>query len=290
MITTGGYAPGVITLALSLLAVGSKYRLTALCTNIATQHAVIAEAAACPTLTNLDVELFEAKLPEAVEGAPTHGGRGANLCVDAPRRALLSKLSETGDSFVLLDCDMIALQNPDALFSLCRGEGGGAAATAAPALHAVPAFRLKRKSFGSAALGGGFNSGVMVSPAPPSRSDADALAALVAAAGPDDTEESLLNDLFRGRWAELPRGFNVPKRVRAHAPELWNALVAGSEVIFLHFLGAKPWMVDAVARRGADWESERPEYKCLEAAWWAVRRGEPPRHGSLLHLLSETTA
>ena len=48
----------------------------------------------------------------------------------------------------------------------------------------------------------------------------------------------------------------------------------GHEIVFLHFMGAKPWMESLEARRGADWEPERPSYHALEAVWWKVRRGE----------------
>jgi lipopolysaccharide biosynthesis glycosyltransferase len=238
---------------------------------------VLAEASAAGAApTNLDVELMATALPPG-EGAATHGGRGATLAVDAPRRAVWAR----GEPFVLLDCDMIALQNPDALLDAL-----GAPAPDGDVL-AVPAFRLKRRAFGSARAGGGFNAGVLVVRAP-SATDADALAALVARARTDDTEESLLNELFAGRWAELPRGFNVVKRVRAHAPALWAELVARREIVFLHFIGAKPWMHDAAARAGADWEAERAEYAGLERAWARVRAGAGAGpDGTLLALLDD---
>lgn len=275
LITTPSYAPGVVALSLSLEAVGSCARLLAITTNAETRDAVLSESKrdGFPQPSALDVEVMDVELPPST-GAATHGARGATLAVDAPRRALWAR----GKSFVLLDADMIALQNPDALLVLNDD--------ADTALHAVPAFRLKRQSFGSAAEGGGFNSGVLFCKNPTAE-DARELAALVEGAGADDTEESLLNTLFRGRWKELPRGFNVPKRVLVHAPSLWGDLVEGREIIFLHFLGAKPWQSDASVRRGADWESERPEYAVLERMWERVRGGEAVgADGTLLHLLA----
>ena len=277
LITTPSYAPGVVALSLSLEAVGSRARVLALTTNDATRDAILSESKrdGFPQPTALDVEVMDVELPPST-GAATHGARGATLAVDAPRRALWAR----GKSFVLLDADMIALQNPDALLDVLNDDAAGTA------LHAVPAFRLKRQAFGSAEEGGGFNAGVVVV-RNPTTEDAHGLAALVAGARVDDTEESLLNTLFRGRWKELKRGFNVPKRVLVHAPSLWRELVEGREIIFLHFLGAKPWQTDASVRRGADWESERPEYAVLERVWERVRRGEAVgADGTLLHLLA----
>lgn len=279
LVTTPSYAAGVVALSLSLEAVGSRARLLALTTNAATRDAILAEASrdGFPRPQRLDVLVMDGVELPASASAATHGARGATLAVDAPRRALWA----LGASFALLDADLIALQNPDVLLDLLDDTASGAAA-----LHAVPAFRLKKQSFGAAAEGGGFNAGVLLV-RDPAASDARELAALVEGAGDDDTEESLLNKLFRGRWSELPRGFNVPKRVLVHAPKLWRELVSGREVVFLHYLGAKPWMSDANVRRGADWEAERPEYAALEGIWGQVRKGVAvAADGTLLHLLA----
>jgi hypothetical protein len=108
----------------------------------------------------------------------------------------------------------------------------------------------------------------------PRTADGQNLQALVDGAGGDDTEELLMNKLFRGRCTSLKHGYNVPKRVMHWAPTLWNRMVEQREIVFLHYMGAKPWMADLEKRRGADWESERPSYKVLEKVWWRVRRGE----------------
>ena len=48
-------------------------------------------------------------------------------------------------------------------------------------------------------------------------------------------------------------------------------------MVFLHFMGAKPWMTNPAERQGADWEESngtRSEYAELEQVWWQCRRGE----------------
>ena len=51
-------------------------------------------------------------------------------------------------------------------------------------------------------------------------------------------------------------------------------MVERGEIVFLHYMGAKPWMTELEKRKGADWESERPSYRVLEKVWWRIRRGE----------------
>ena len=238
----------------------------------------------------------------------------------------------------MLDADLLACANPDHLFELLGAVHGpvhGGALVdgpAAPALYAVPNFRLKKRRFGDASSN--FNAGVMVVPSPMA-DDAAALASLVASATDDDTEELLLNRLFKGRWAALPEGYNVPKRVAVHAPDLWRALVNGGGggggnghvagpgdvgsgdgggdggggdgdgggggggggggpsavssatvgssfqqgVVFMHYMGAKPWM-NPEARANADWE-EPGLYEWLEEVWWEVRNSETPPRGGI---------
>jgi hypothetical protein len=119
---------------------------------------------------------------------------------------------------------MIALQNPDALLDALGGADAPFPAidVESPALLAVPAFRLKRRAFGSARAGGGFNAGVLVVRAP-AAADADALAALVARAGADDTDglEGVVDGINFGvvtidaqTVAENDRSDVVPREVR----------------------------------------------------------------------------
>ena len=138
----------------------------------------------------------------------THGrgSNGAVLAVDAPRRVLWPQLPLTPTSptpgstaavsvspfpcssesqmsrrlrmmrrgFVLLDADLVALQNPDALFSLLPRATdaspeadsdvarSGQSVEPSAELWGVASFRLKKRAFGSAS--NNFNAGVLVVP------------------------------------------------------------------------------------------------------------------------------
>jgi len=279
MVTNGDYAPGAVCLAQSLALVGSKARLRVIATSESAQQALLAEAQNCPTPCPMDVVLEQCALPEAAAGAQTHGAKGATLAVDAPRRCLFD---DSREGFILLDADLIAIQSPDALFPLLS-----APTTTTSNFHASANFRLKKKDYGD--VNGNFNAGVFAVPHP-SSADGDALRALVEAATEekaDTTEELLMNQLFDGRWSLLSPGYNVPKRVLHHAPALWKQLVEDKEIVFLHYMGAKPWTACPERRKGSDWEAERPSYHTLEKVWWKVRRGElkPAADGTLFHAL-----
>ena len=224
-------------------------------------------------------------LPNANENGATHNGSGATLAVDAPRRCLFHDKRE---GWILLDADLIAVSNPDSLFDVLESEPGRVNGAGQPPIdmYASANFRLKKKKFGCVAGGGNFNAGMMVVPRPRTI-DGEGLQSLVDAASEDDTEELLMNKLFRGRCSQLKDGYNVPKRVMHWAPALWNRMVRRREIVFLHYMGAKPWMEDLEKRKGADWESERPSYHLLERVWWRLRRGalevddDGSLHGSL---------
>jgi len=179
-----------------------------------------------PPRPRLVIELRKTALPAAhAAHGVTHGGKGAVLSVDAPRRRLWADHPE---GFVLLDADLLAVSNPDPYFErffhrpdqqqrpscACseveRGERqnqhqqgtAAVAAAAAPgeaapaAVHAVANFRLKKKAFGCLPSGGGsggggwgkgcnFNAGVMVVPGPADPAEGKALEALVRRAASD---------------------------------------------------------------------------------------------------------
>lgn len=260
LVTTPSYAPGAVCLAQSLLLVGSAATLRVVATTLDTVAALELVASQCPRpQPRLVIEYRPIPLPAALAGEPTHGAKGASLWVDAPRRALFTQGAQP---FVLLDADLIAVRNPDAFLQLVPGQD---------TISCSANFRVKKRCFGP--VTGNFNAGVMVVPSPKAE-DGDALAQLVQHAGKDDTEELLLNRLFQSRWTPLPNGLNVPKRVLYHAPETWNRLLANDELVFVHYMGAKPWMRDAAKRVGADWEADRPEYLALEQVWWKIHRGE----------------
>jgi len=271
-VTTPHYTQGAIALALSLHLVGSQATLHCLCTNEESFRTLTEELKEFTPPPPMTLELQVVPLPaeQELHAGLTHGAKGAILSVDAPRRVLFM----AGKSFILLDADLIAVQNPDPFLTFPepgteKGDGKG---DATPRIHAVGNFRLKKGSYGSAKEGGNFNAGVMCV-AHPGRLDGEAIAHSVVHAGVDDTEELILNDVFKGRWEDLPRGLNVPKRVFLHAPSLWNEMLEGREIVFVHYMGCKPWWRDAAMRRASDWESER-DYSALEEVWWKVREGK----------------
>ncbi|KAH9255991.1 hypothetical protein BASA81_005767 [Batrachochytrium salamandrivorans] len=260
LITTPSYAPGAVCLAQSLLLVGSAATLRVIATTLETVSALELVMSQCPIpQPKLVIDYRPIPLPVASEGEPTHGAKGASLSVDAPRRALFTLGAKP---FVLLDADLIAVRNPDLFLQIVPGQ---------ESISCSANFRVKKQCFGP--ITGNFNAGVMVVSSPRGE-DGDTLAQLVQNAGEDDTEELLLNKIFKSRWKELPNGLNVPKRVLYHAPERWNQLVASKEMVFVHYMGAKPWINDPIKRVGADWEADRPEYLALEQVWWKIHRGE----------------
>jgi hypothetical protein len=268
-VTNKAYAPGAVCLAQSLHLVQSKARLCVIATSMTAHAALLSELAASPNPSSIpmDVVLEETPLP-TYSHDKTHNGRGATLAVDAPRRCLFD---DNREGWILLDADLIAVQNPDALLTLLHEEMNKSIVTTE--MFASANFRIKKKKFGNVDEGSNFNAGMMIVPRPLS-SDGVALQALVDAAGEDDTEELLMNDLFRGRCGSLARGYNVPKRVMHHAPGVWREMIGNKEIVFLHYMGAKPWMIDVAKRTNADWESENPTYKTLEKVWWKIRQGE----------------
>jgi hypothetical protein len=253
LVTTPSYAPGAVCLAQSLALVGSRATLRVIATSEAAAAALWREAAASPGPKPpplvVDLQLTELPPPPpggstaAADSGGTHGSKGAYLSVDAPRRALWSQ----GKPFALLDADLLAVQNPDPFLAplvlASAGLGEKMSMAAAGDLWAVANFRLKKRCFGGA--DGNFNAGVLLVPQP-QHCDGEVLSAMVAAAAargdPNETEELLLNRVFTsGRWHCLPRGLNVPKRVAHHAPALWKDMVVNKELVFVHYMGAKPW-------------------------------------------------
>jgi len=274
-VTNGGYAPGAVCLAQSLLLVGSCARLRVIATSIEARDALLHELESSPTPLPppMDVILEETTLPSFDDNGSdekkTHNGSGATLAVDAPRRCLFDDKRE---GWILLDADLVCISNPDSLFDILDQKQNKNIEEGAD-IYASANFRMKKKAFGSIEDGGNFNAGMMVVPKPKT-TDGDALQQLVNNATDEDTEELLLNTLFKGRCSSLKVGYNVPKRVFHHAPLIWKDLVENKEIIFLHYMGCKPWMTDIKKRIGADWESEMPAYKILEIFWWKVKRDD----------------
>jgi hypothetical protein len=70
-----------------------------------------------------------------------------------------------------------------------------------------------------------------------------------------DTEEIVLNRVFKGRWALLPPSLNLQKRCFVHAPELWNRLRGDAVLVWCYgammlcWYGAMlVWCYDAMMR------------------------------------------
>ena len=93
--------------------------------------------------------------------------------------------------------------------------------------------------------------------------------------GYNDTEEKLLNDVFRNRWKPLDIEYNCQKRAFKLAPKVWNTVhLRGIKVI--HYVGSKPWQsIEEMMR--LDWEIESFEsihpYKPLFDLWRHIMNG-----------------
>ena len=96
--------------------------------------------------------------------------------------------------------------------------------------------------------------------------------------GYSDTEEKLLNEVFRSRWRPLPVNYNCQKRAVKLAPAVWNDIRnSAMKIKVIHYVGGKPWQSAEEIRR-LDWEGSSAEsmapYEKLFQLWHAVRRGE----------------
>lgn len=196
--------------------------------------------------------------------------------IDAPRRFLF-RLKQP---FIFLDADMIAVQNFDEVLDYLLPAATSSDNNSSPSrcsmniqdssILAVPNFRNKKKSYNS--VGGNFNAGVMIVPNPMEQDYVTMTNML--AAGYNDTEEKLLNEVFRGRWRELPISYNCQKRSFKLAPTIWNAIresELGIKVI--HYVGGKPWQSAEDIQR-LDWEGA-PEsirvYEPIFQLWHLIR-------------------
>jgi hypothetical protein len=266
LITTTDYASGVICLAHSLEIVKSKAEL--LCYVSSEAVKVVIEQVALNNgrrvyPTNLRVEVLSGSLYDDVFSTDLQ--RDHSEFIDAPRRFLFLQ----GTPFIFLDADMIITQNIDDLFDLLVP---GSASTSD--IIAVPNFRNKKKGYGDAK--GNFNAGMMVVPNPRIADYQEMIRVLNA--GYNDTEEKLLNQIFRDRWTALPIGYNCQKRAFKMAPHVWNNIrdtAPGIKVV--HYVGGKPWQSAEEIRR-LDWEGSSEEamapYGPLFELWHQVYRGE----------------
>ncbi|KAJ1428268.1 nucleotide-diphospho-sugar transferase [Ochromonadaceae sp. CCMP2298] len=296
LITTADYAEGVLCLATSLQIVASRAPLLCYVPSPTIEAAILAGAGADHP-SNLIVRLIpESCYDEMFQQDITRDGGDF---IDAARRFLFL----LGEPFVFLDADMIVTRNIDELLDHLRGEGVGAAGAAGAAgavgeghggdvggvggvsgtpvgadggrILAVPNFRNKKRGYGGEE--GNFNAGLMVVPRP-SRGDYEKMMGMLRG-GYADTEEKLLNEVFRDRWSLLPVGYNCQKRAFRLAPAVWNQVLASpSGVRVLHFVGGKPWQCREELTR-LDWEFRSAPhaldcYAPLFRLWHRVRRRE----------------
>ena len=247
IVTTESYVIGAIVLAKSLQIQASEYALRIFVTNDSLE-ASIKDAA---TAHGLDLsKILTTQLPtdNFFNGDTSEKTKNGKF-IDCPRRELYKFRS----GFVYLDCDMIIVRPIDNLMSLLREKP--ASASAPLHCHAVPNYRNKKKSF--TGNDGNFNAGVMVCPPPPSGEDIYALACeILSDKNFDDTEEKLLNMIYKNRWLALDIGWNLQKRCYHLSPSVWDTYLPTTKII--HFVGGKPWQTAAHIRE-IDWESDVEE-------------------------------
>ena len=197
LITTTDYVPGVVCLAQSLVLVKSTAVIRCWVTSTEVEDAIL-QSDLLPkniVIQHLPTETVDSFFRSAAD-------IDQSLFIDAPRRSLF----KVGQPFIFLDADMICLHNIDDLFDLLNQPRSSEWVPGT--VYAVPNFRNKKKSYNNAT--GNFNAGLMVMPDP--QPEDYAKMTQILAAGYDDTEEKLLNDIFKGRWIPLPIAYNCQKR------------------------------------------------------------------------------
>jgi hypothetical protein len=267
LITTTDYAEGVVCLAQSLVVVESQARLLCYVPNDSVAEAirVAIVSSAGPPLDNLDISVLPPTLYDTSFSKDV--ARDASLFIDAPRRFLFLE----GNPFIFLDSDMIATQNFDELLSYLEPEYWSTS-NPLPDIVAVPNFRNKKKGYGDES--GNFNAGMMIVPNPKIE-DYNSMIRMLEE-GYSDTEEKLLNEIFRNRWKALPVSYNCQKRAFKLAPAVWNFWRNGPMGIkIIHYVGGKPWQTPEEIRR-LDWEgssaASMAPYDALFRVWHVVRR------------------
>jgi len=191
----------------------------------------------------------------------THTGVGALIQVDSPRRFLFKQQKP----FIYLDADLLCVSNPMKALQQVLDE---LVSNKEHSIAACPAFRVKKGHYGGVEKG--FNAGVIVCAFPQS-SDASLIEAQIAKSllegNTEMTEERILSLVFKDRWLALTPVLNLIKRVYKFAPLLWNT--TASDAVFVHYIGAKPWITDTCVRHSMDWDSQG--YDTLEALWKSVQ-------------------
>lgn len=193
-----------------------------------------------------------------------------------------SKLGAWGltefDRLVVLDADMLVVAPMDELFDVELPDGGIAACHACRCnpnrIASYPASWKPENCFYTHCRGGDhvsepgvedyFNGGFLV--IEPDAAVHEALMARLAVL--DDltayqfAEQDFLNEVFEGRWRQMPYVYNALKTLPHQHPQLWRR----SEVKNIHFIIDKPW-------------ERRPEpgdrYAALHQLWWDAADAVP---------------
>ncbi|KAH7358014.1 glycosyl transferase family protein [Plectosphaerella cucumerina] len=303
LITNADYLPGLFTLDHSLRSVGSKYPLVALYTD-----SVSAEAHAAIDRRGIPKQRIEYLLPTA----------GRDYSNDPRFYDCWSKLTPFSLTqyarVVQLDADMLVRRNIDDLMHIPLDDPATAAATTDAAKssrvfaagHACVCNPLAKPHYPrdwvpsncafttqhstpdvaqtegpdpvTASPLGYMNGGLQV--VNPGR---EVYAQIVermesGAADMDFADQSLLSDLYRGRWVALPYVYNALKTLRW--PGVHDAIWRDEEVKVVHYiLAPKPW--DERDEKGV-WKGPGKEEDRVTHGWWAEadaerRRGEKER-------------
>jgi len=277
LITTPDYAQGLLCLAYSLQLVQSKANLLCYVPSEAMRSAIIGTAeknTAGGYPGNLIIEVLAGGLYDEVFDKDL--SRDASLFIDAPRRFLFRQEKP----FIFLDADMIATQNFDELLEYINPTPD--TKLNLEGITAVPNFRNKKKGYGGAS--GNFNAGMMIVPKP-SLSDYNLMMEILQREY-NDTEEKLINEVFRERWHALPIGYNCQKRAFKLAPSVWNDIhTSETGIRIIHYVGGKPWQSVEELRR-LDYEAVSVEamvpYQPLFAVWHSIFEGHIRTRDELL--------
>lgn len=141
---------------------------------------------------------------------------------------------------VFMDSDMLVFCSVKELFD-----------TSEP-FAAVRAFSLGRDK-----LRGDFNSGVLVLNSPVINEETYLKLVEISKAGATLPDQEVLNKFFFENFKELPKRFNVEKRMMLSKR---YPKVLGRDIAVLHYVGPKPWQKE----KGADGKS----YVLIESYWW----------------------
>ncbi|KAK5124774.1 hypothetical protein LTR85_001487 [Meristemomyces frigidus] len=283
LITNTAYLPGLLTLDASLKLASSKYPLVALYTDTfpASGHAAL-DARGIPK------QRVEYLLPTTEKSFDASDSR----FYDCWSKLTPFSLTEY-ERVVQLDSDMLVIKNMDELMDIPldgpeeQGKGGRVFAASHACVcnplrkphypkdwvpencafttqHADPA---KAQKEGASPLAGLAmpNGGLQV--VVPAKGVYDLIVAALAkpeTAGYDFSDQSLLSDLFPGRWVALPYIYNALKTMRWEG--VHDAIWRDGEVKNVHYLlSPKPWEETEDEQRGR--RDGRTE---INAWWWDV--------------------